>query len=499
MSEIKSSFARRVSRSSTTIKKSQPTTTSPEQSPIQLKHSSSNSSSSESIGNKILPRELNSNRKRSQRNNKDRTSVLLMNNVVSHTENLNSPRSSPSPSVDKLEPEDQYMTESYWPDIYDSSLIPNLKPQFAMGSQSLLNRIKPLDKGYVNHDNGQDDPLPYLFEEEKQLQEKLQILMTTHREVLTNGNISAKQTRSDILDVLRNLFYINQAFVEIYSKESMKKTGILSSFQGWEEAKLAIKSQIEDIKSDENEHGKRLKQLREESDNVTNEITNLERRLTQLKQKQNVIDKEIDQCQSIIDSRTSQHYENLSQIENYERLAIIQLTSQNSATANLNNHRHNNNHNNNNDNNTDSPLTFSVILSKLSIIKQQNTNPETFNIPQMMETLSLQIESINDKIQKFSQLETNFNETYIIWNDTIQSLNSLEMELQLVIKSRLTSTNNKDGNDQMKWKITELLKKYKDVLISRQQEFELGNQYYVLKELLRMELETLEKGMKLIT
>ncbi|KAH3685930.1 hypothetical protein WICPIJ_003084 [Wickerhamomyces pijperi] len=542
MSEIKSSFARRVSRASSTKSQSlsQPGS-STEQSPIKLNHSisSENSSSSDSIYQlQRNTRSRNSTIKRDQKRGSNETTAAMSNDVLKSNISpdlnptlrlqdfsMNSSQIYDDENDDtsyNFNPNEQFMSESYWPDIHDSSLIPNLKPRLEIDSNNsssstlrtptmsrsqVLDDIRPLDKEYLNSQRNQQrhhhqlnnynynyngsDPLPHLFQEEKVLNENLEKLIRSHKEVLQNGT-SARQIRSKILETLRSLFYLNQAFVEIYSKESLRKTGILNSFQKWEQAKTTLREEIDDIESVDNEHGKRLKQLTEESNNVQTEIQNLEKRLAQLKEKKAVVDKEKDRCQSVIDSRTSQHYEKLSQIENYERLAVVQLTAEQDPSRN------------GTTNHTDSPMTFSIILSKLSIIKQQNqidATPEE-QLSRLIESLTLQQSSISDKITKYSQLEQTYNETQIVWSDLVETLDSLESELQMVMRSRLTSPDNEDGTDQMKGKIMDVLKRYKGALRQREEELKLNQStkedMRVLKGLVGTEMAVLDKGIKML-
>lgn len=368
--------------------------------------------------------------------------------------------------------------DSFEPSLYDTVLLHKNE------SEGLSFESLPIEKRYSHYSQ---DPLSFLMSQEKLIQAQLQRNIKSHTEVSKKG-LSSRSIRLNIQNCLKSLSSVYQSIGELYLRERKRKSIILNSFERWEKNKKYLTDKVQEIRSDNNEEGYRLKQLLNESGTVDEEIEQLEKRLNQLKEKKKVLKNEIAQSQSVIESRTSSYLESLREVEKVERDAIIKLSQERSIESGL----------------SDLSLGFPVeglqatqrsglksFLMNMSASIQQSFSD--VNAEPVIEMVQRQIASYGDCIQVFHSKETSFEEASVIWANVSGTLNNLESTLSRLLGKQ--STENKSIED-VKTKIVGHLREIQDILQERLKAIKNMNE--VLKSLIKTEISILDMGIGMI-
>ncbi|ODV93725.1 hypothetical protein PACTADRAFT_51484 [Pachysolen tannophilus NRRL Y-2460] len=382
-----------------------------------------------------------------------------------------------------------------------------------------------------------EDPSHFLKTQEAIILSELNETIMKHSIVLSKGHGRINNIRNKILNYLNQLNEIHQAMNEIYNTEKSNRLIILKTFENWENKKKLLLEKINDIKSDKNEQGIKFKNLYTESISIDEEINELEQKLKNLKSKRSLIRNELQNTQSIIESRSSSYIESLQVIENNERKAIAKLSS---SSNNGNNESitkildlpnltiptnistfpyspYNNDRNSNvsvsaatrargiensrfiestkltdfsklkalfgfkdAENNIDNRMVYDDIINK-EITSNIDASP-------ILESLSRQVEAIDDQIVEQERTGERYAESSIIWNDAFNNI--LEME-KTISKSIKNNTNNDDD-------ISRVLIASLENLESRYNTVDDLNLQFV-KDAIKNEIITIRKALHIIT
>lgn len=153
-----------------------------------------------------------------------------------------------------------------------------------------------------------------LQETNKTLQNELHGSIKLQKKLLDNGEDTSR-VRSSISRNFKRLSENFYSLNELYSQEVSYNESLHESFKRWDKRREKILNKISLIKSNKNKHGSKLEKLLGESDIIDNEILNLERKLTGLKSKKKLINAEIEDTSSVLESRTSKYVETFRNIE----------------------------------------------------------------------------------------------------------------------------------------------------------------------------------------
>lgn len=153
-----------------------------------------------------------------------------------------------------------------------------------------------------------------LQETNKSLQNELHRNIKLQKKLLANGE-DADRVRTSIS---RNFKHLSENFYslnELYSQEVNYNESLHEGFKSWDNRREKILNRISLIKSNKNKHGSKLEKLLGESENIDNEILEMERKLSALKSKKKLINAEIEDTSSVLESRTSKYVETFRSLE----------------------------------------------------------------------------------------------------------------------------------------------------------------------------------------
>ncbi|KAH3673223.1 hypothetical protein WICMUC_003841 [Wickerhamomyces mucosus] len=369
-----------------------------------------------------------------------------------------------------------------WPEIENSQLIPNLKVDTI--AKSVIGTMRPLNNNLLTVSNS-EGILMNLINEENQLLRQLKELKELYPQVLKKGNGSTA-VRNNVMKVFKNLFLINQAIAELYEKDSNKKNEILKSFQSWQENKMLINAKLDEIKSEYTEEGNRLIQLTLESSKVDSEIKTLEKRLSQLKEKKRTLTNEISKSQSTIESRSSLYYEDLNEIRNFEKNAILRLSGDRLFLGEISKSLA--------PSSTETSIIgLNSLLSKFSfntLQSSQGLNLEKLETSRVIEVLERQIDFLNDKTSYHRARESKYYDCTVIWESISELLNNLEGSLANLL-------NSPTDPDDIELKIKSQLQETLTQLAEKEISLYLIN-WQDLKDLIELEINILKQGIRIL-
>jgi hypothetical protein len=367
----------------------------------------------------------------------------------------------------------QEQSVAFWTEGSESLYNTTFSKSKLSASQSLIRTI-PLPRG-----NHVDDPIQYLLLEEKSTNMRLNELLLKHSQASKKG-ISTRTIRDRIARCFKSLGQIYQATAELYDAQMKQRVQILESFKHWEDARRMLNGNIEEIKSDNNIEGHRLRQLEEESNTIDEEIKELEKRLSQLKSKKKVLSTEIERSQSVIESRTSSHLEALKQIDDSERDVIKRLFDDRSLVAQVSKMMVN------------EQRPASMLGSFLTRFSPQ-TYPQVsdYDPDQIIDIIERQVESLKDTIRDYEEKDKVYEESLIIWESTSEILSDLEHNLKITLNSQT-----KDTPDSTKQKLKSLLAKALEILNTRMDS--IKNMNDILKTLFQTEIFILQTGIHML-
>jgi hypothetical protein len=316
-----------------------------------------------------------------------------------------------------------------------------------------------------------------LLKEEKIISQGIDNLVSAHSQRSQAGG-STKQLRKDLIQYLKSLGMLYQALAEIYDKETQRNLSVLSTFNKWNHNKRELSEKVKEIKSEENEEGRKLGLLQNEMTALNGDIQALETRLRQMKDKRKTLKSEIMQTQSVIESRSSSYLEEINDIEVAEREKIKELTEGKSMNP---------------INNSSQNFNFSSLLNRFSSTNESQAN-SVINPSTVVETIARQAESFKDRTTSYKSQETIFQETGLVWENISELLDQLETDIQNVLSE---SPQNLNQSTMAKTKIINLLNQAHDSLASLHKSLRVQNNP-ILDQLFATEIDTIRKSLEVL-
>ncbi|KAK6461482.1 hypothetical protein DFJ63DRAFT_184844 [Scheffersomyces coipomensis] len=208
-----------------------------------------------------------------------------------------------------------------------------LNHDFQQQSQMLPSVILgkfPIDLNSIDIPKNDDEtPLEFLTSKNGFLLKEMHKNIQIHESYLGSGDENLNKLRSMIFQNFEQLSLNYYSLNEIYAKDISYTESLTSSFQKWDKNRSKILSRIQNIKSDKNKHGAKLSGLLDESNSIDVEIGKLEKQLQSLRQKKVLINQEIQDTSSVLESKTSKYVEMFKALEVQGREAVLLLLQSN--------------------------------------------------------------------------------------------------------------------------------------------------------------------------
>ena len=184
---------------------------------------------------------------------------------------------------------------------------------------------------YQSDDKNSQSPIEYLSNRIKLLTQELYEDSIKYGKFLKSGNNHIYQLRSKLLQTFNQLSESYYSLNELYHKDMSYAETLHGSFKKWDQQRNKVLSKVKSIKSDTNKHGAKLFTLLDEVNDVDDEIKLLETKLQQLRSKKELLNKEIEDTSSVLESRTAKYVDMFKDLENKGKSAIIDFLVSNGA------------------------------------------------------------------------------------------------------------------------------------------------------------------------
>lgn len=195
---------------------------------------------------------------------------------------------------------------------------------------SISNSIVFPQQSKITTETGNHETLiEYLLNENSSLQQDLYKSILAQKRILGAGDNQIHRVRQSIslgFDKLSESYYLLN---EAYTREIRYTESLHQNFKRWDNRREAILGKISKIKSNKNKHGSKLEKLLDESNSIDKEVAELEGRLRTLKKKKQLINAEIDDTSSVLESRTSKYVDTFNSLEKLGKDAIVDFLNLN--------------------------------------------------------------------------------------------------------------------------------------------------------------------------
>ncbi|CDK24162.1 unnamed protein product [Kuraishia capsulata CBS 1993] len=368
-----------------------------------------------------------------------------------------------------------------------------------------------------------EDPLHFLKTQEALLLNNLEELLLEHSRLLARGSNKVSRVRLKMFAIIKDISETQQAMLEIYNRERSNRMKLLSTFERWEERKQRLLSKINGIRSPDSVEGAKYGHLLQQSNETKSEIASLEERLTALKQKHRVINKEMLETQSLMETRASSYVQSLENIESHEETAILQLSSyvsngsgsavdENQLASSLSGVNVPSNIVSDQVTKARSPsvnLNFSSLFGLIksdksgdqprqeSVVTEKNPiEPMASRIDArlIVESLARQVSALDDLIGSQSNAGEKSKESVIILSDVFESIRVMEKRLKDLSQLALSSSEIENAPGLA----TKALRDTLAILGNRIQTVHRLNLEYV-EMILKNEIDTVAKGERIIS
>lgn len=202
--------------------------------------------------------------------------------------------------------------------LFDSSILNDLKL-----SQSFVSMQKSNSIIFTKPDSRKETTLKMLLEANNDIYAELRKNIKLQKKLLVNGDdtSSVRDFISHNFNQLSENFY---SLGEIYSQKVTSNRSLYESFKRWDKRRERILNKISLIKSNKNKHGSKLEKLLDESSNIDGAILDLEKKLSALRLKKKLINSEIEDTSSVLESRTSKYVDMFKTLEKQGTEAIME-------------------------------------------------------------------------------------------------------------------------------------------------------------------------------
>ncbi|EMG47261.1 hypothetical protein G210_2428 [Candida maltosa Xu316] len=194
----------------------------------------------------------------------------------------------------------------------------------------LIKSIKfPTEMYQENSNYGSESPIEYLSNKIKLLTQELYEDASKYDDYLQSGNGFIYNLRNKIIQNYNNLSESYYSLSELYAKDITYAEKLHDSFEKWDRQRNKVIAKMKSIKSDSNKHGAKLYSLLDESNEVDKEISELEERLEKLRSKKTVLNKEIEDTSSVLESRTAKYVDIFKNLEKQGKSSILSFLQSN--------------------------------------------------------------------------------------------------------------------------------------------------------------------------
>ncbi|KAI5968389.1 hypothetical protein CANMA_002380 [Candida margitis] len=160
-----------------------------------------------------------------------------------------------------------------------------------------------------------DEPIQHLSGRIKALEGKLIEHSQVYSTLLREGDSNVAEMRSVILQIFHQLSECYFSLNELYSKDMSYTKSVNTYFDAWNLKHDRVLSKIKREKSERSTHGAKLSRLLNESTALDDDIDELQQRVAVLQKKKLVLNKEIEDTTSVLESKTATYGENLRYLE----------------------------------------------------------------------------------------------------------------------------------------------------------------------------------------
>ena len=193
----------------------------------------------------------------------------------------------------------------------------------------MINSIKFPTQNFHETYNNSESPIEYLSNRVKLLTQQLFEDSLKYNDYLQNGNSNLYQLRNKIVQNYNQLSESYYSLGELYNKDINYAQNLHESFKKWDRQRNKVIAKVKSIKSDSSKHGAKLFSLLDESNEIDQEILQLENKLAQLKSKKAIVSKEIEDTSSVLESRTSKYVDIFRNMEKQGKLSILNFLQSN--------------------------------------------------------------------------------------------------------------------------------------------------------------------------
>lgn len=156
--------------------------------------------------------------------------------------------------------------------------------------------------------------LRYLLDKLESLKSDMKRDLQIHKEFLAEGS-DCKQIRDIIGDRFLQMSENHYSLNEIYNKESSMLRGFLQHLERWDSRRSKILNRVKSIKSDGHNFGVKLADLLRKRNDIDTEIEELESRLKVLRDNKVVVENEIDEASSVLESKSAKYVNLFRELE----------------------------------------------------------------------------------------------------------------------------------------------------------------------------------------
>lgn len=178
-------------------------------------------------------------------------------------------------------------------------------------------------------------PQVYLHGQNESLQRELRTVIRKHEKLLSEG-ANCTQYRQSAGRLLNQLSEINVQLHEVYSDELEFTAQFLKKLSKWNSKRTSVLTKIKLIKSDGNKYGTKLQGLLDQRREVDDELELLQNRIQALNLKKDVLNLEIGETISVLESRSAKYVSLFRTLEKQGKEAVYNyLATETSSDANV--------------------------------------------------------------------------------------------------------------------------------------------------------------------
>lgn len=180
-------------------------------------------------------------------------------------------------------------------------------------------------------DDSKDSSQMYLRGQNEMLQRQLRDSIRKHERILSEGAncAPARQTAGQLLNQLSEN---NIQLHEVYSNELEFTNQFAKKLHKWNSKRTSVLNKIKLIKSDDNKYGTKLQGLLEKQHEVDNELEELQKRIQLLNSKKEVLNMEIVETVSVLESRSAKYVSLFRNLEKQGKEAVYNYLTKESSS-----------------------------------------------------------------------------------------------------------------------------------------------------------------------